>query len=129
MDVHAGTEFEKAKQIARQGINKLINANNALGISDWAQSLPYMSYFGDVTKALKVPGNKIRDNFYIGDKTLGQRLGTKLYAPDEKVANFKYAEEMEKRIDGIFDGFVDKAAKKLIEGNHAKLALLQKHAL
>ena len=58
---------------------------------DWAESIPYMSYFGDVVKALKVPGRFVRDNLYIGEKTLGQKLGTTLYAPDSKVMNFKYS--------------------------------------
>jgi len=86
-----------------------------------------MSYFGDVVKALKVPGRAIRDNLYIGEKTLGQKLGTNLYPPDAKVMNFKYAEDMANRVDGIFDVTVDKAVKKFVNSNHAKAALYTKH--
>jgi len=115
LDVYAGEEFENAKKSARAGINKLINANNALGIMDWAESIPYMSYFGDVVKALKVPGRFVRDNLYIGEKTLGQKLRTTLYAPDSKVMNFKYAEDMTNRVDGIFDVTVNKAVKRFVD--------------
>lgn len=143
LDVYAGEEFEVAKKQARAGVNKLINANNALGIMDWAESVPYMSYFGDVVKALKVPGRAIRDNFYIGEKTLGQRLGTQIYAPDSRVmtfgermgygeirpvtSNFKYAEDMASRVDGIFDATVNKAVTRFVNQNHAKVALYTKH--
>jgi len=110
-----------------------------------------MSYFGDVTKAIKMPFNEIRDNFYIGNKTIGQRLGTKLYPTDSNIMSFevggktlgqrlgahytanpnmsRYAEEMEKRIDGIFDRTVNKASERIIKNNNAKAGLYQKHAL
>jgi len=39
--------------------------------------LPYMSYHADVTRGLKKLGGKIEDNLYIGNKTLGQQLGTR----------------------------------------------------
>ena len=37
LNVNTGDEaFEKAKEAAQKGINRLINANNALGIMDYA---------------------------------------------------------------------------------------------
>ena len=71
-DIQTGdSAFEKAKKDARLGINKLINANNALGINDYMQMLPYMSYHGDVTRNLKRFGTKLEDNLYVGNKTIG----------------------------------------------------------
>lgn len=42
--------FDNAKNIARKGINKLINSNNALAVVDYLQALPFMSYSGSVMK-------------------------------------------------------------------------------
>lgn len=49
-------QFEQSKQKVRRGLNKLINANNALALSDYLQTIPYMSYFGDAIKAVKIGG-------------------------------------------------------------------------
>jgi hypothetical protein len=38
--------FENAKRNARRGINKLVNANNALAFMDYVDMLPFMSYAG-----------------------------------------------------------------------------------
>jgi hypothetical protein len=83
--------FEQAKKNAQLGINKLINANNALGILDYAQMLPYMSYSGDVTRGLKVFRDKTLDNLYLGEKTLGQRLNMRFDPNVYKYADYKSA--------------------------------------
>jgi hypothetical protein len=43
--------FDNAKADARKGINKLINANNALAAVDYLQILPFMNYSGKAVKS------------------------------------------------------------------------------
>ena len=130
LNVQTGdTAFEDAKRDAQKGINKLVNANNALGILDYAQMLPYMSYHADVTRNIKVFGDKVADNMYIGNKTLGQRLGTRLspeayrYAKD----NPHLLEESVAAVDGYFASKINKASKKFLEKDMPQMALFTKH--
>lgn len=44
--------FEQAKKDSRNGINKLINANNALAAYDYVQLLPFTSYWGSAMKGV-----------------------------------------------------------------------------
>ena len=44
--------FEQAKKDSRKGINKLINANNALAVYDYVQLLPFTSYWGSAMKGV-----------------------------------------------------------------------------
>lgn len=44
--------FEQAKKDSRKGINKLINANNALAAYDYVQLLPFTSYWGSAMKGV-----------------------------------------------------------------------------
>lgn len=51
-NINTGDEaFDKAKSDARKGINKLINANNALAAVDYLQILPFMNYSGKAVKS------------------------------------------------------------------------------
>ena len=43
--------FDKAKDDARKGINKLINSNNALAVIDYLQAFPFMQYSGSAIKS------------------------------------------------------------------------------
>ena len=45
-------EFEQAKLDARKGVNKLINANNALALSDYIQAVPFISFHGSAAKSI-----------------------------------------------------------------------------
>jgi len=51
--------FEAAKKQSRKGIQKLINNNNALAYTDYLQTFPYMSYGGNVLRAV---GNSFVNN-------------------------------------------------------------------
>ena len=51
-NINTGDEvFDNAKADARKGINKLINANNALAAVDYLQILPFMNYSGKAVKS------------------------------------------------------------------------------
>jgi len=103
--------FERAKQNAQNGINKLINANNALGIMDYAQMLPYMSYHGDVTKYLTSVRNNVLDKVYVGEKTLGQRLNMRLDPNIYKYADYKRVIDQNlDAVDGWFSSKIKKAS-------------------
>lgn len=120
--------FEEAKLQARKGINKLINANNALGINDYMQMLPYMSYHGDVTRHLKGFGNKIEDNLYIGNKTLGQRMGTRMNPWIYENSDKRIIEQSVNAVDGFFAKKINKAASAFMKKDMPKAALFTKHA-
>lgn len=121
--------FEQAKRDAQKGINKLINANNALGIVDYAQMLPYMSYHADVTRNLKVFGNKMQDNLYLGEQTLGERLGTRFAKENQKYleGNASVLKQADQTIDGYFAKKINNASKKFLKKDMPKAALFTKH--
>jgi hypothetical protein len=116
--------FEEAKKNAQRGINKLINANNALAANDFAQSLPMMSYFGDVAKVIKLGGNKALDNVVVGNKTLGQRMGMRT---TPYLQNNEIRKNVEMNIDGYFDGIVRKAAKSFAKKDMPRAGLAAGH--
>lgn len=120
--------FEQAKQNAQHGINKLINANNALGILDYAQMLPYMSYSGDVTRNLKIFRNKALDNVYLGKETLGQRLNMRFDPNVYKYADYKRVIDQNlNTIDGYFSKKIKNAAKTFLKRDMPNIALKGKH--
>ena len=128
-DIQTGdAAFEKAKKEARLGINKLINANNALGINDYMQMLPYMSYHADVTRGLKNLGTKIEDKLYIGNKTLGQRMGTRMSPWIYENADKKIVEQSMDAVDGFFAKKINKAAEAFMKKDMPRTALFTKHA-
>lgn len=98
--------FEKVKFESRKGINKLVNANNALAVMDYLQTLPFMSYGG---KAL---------NRFLGKKATG--------AADNAVVN-KAMSELEKKyastLSGMVDHYIDKAALKVFKNDVEKLLM------
>ena len=128
-DIQTGdAAFEKAKKDARLGINKLINANNALGIVDYAQMLPYMSYHADVTRGLKKLGGKIEDNLYIGNKTLGQQLGTRTAPWIYENSDKRIVQQSMDAVDGFFSKKINRAAEAFMKKDMPKMALFTKHA-
>lgn len=42
--------YTEAKEESKKGLNKLINANNALALSDYLQTLPFMNYSGSILR-------------------------------------------------------------------------------
>ena len=42
--------YTEAKEESKKGLNKLINANNALALSDYLQTLPFMNYSGAILR-------------------------------------------------------------------------------
>lgn len=128
-DIQTGdSAFEKAKKDARLGINKLINANNALGINDYMQMLPYMSYHGDVTRNLKRFGTKLEDNLYVGNKTIGQRMGTRMAPWIYENADKAVIEQSVNAVDGFFAKKINRAAEAFMKKDMPKMALFTKHA-
>lgn len=101
--------FNESKRNARKGLNKLINANNALAVVDYLQSLPFMSYSGSVMK--KWASNAM--------KTTSGKYGA--YMP--KLVEAEYVPVMQ----SINDLTVGRLAKKFINDKAVKQGLYTKH--
>lgn len=125
--------FERAKKEARYGINKLVNANNALAFMDYVDMLPFMNYAG---KALNRAARKEAAMFV--NPYARQGLGTTEDLVAKGILNGKFvknggrdvvAELNESGIRAIFDAAIDKAATKLVKKNLPSLALHGKEVL
>lgn len=127
LDIQTGDDaFENAKKDAQKGINRLINANNALSVADYAEMLPYMSYFGDVTKSITKFGGDLGDKVFTN--ALAKAYGTRFTRDAYKYADKRIVEEALSGIRGPFDRMVEKAASNFVKKDMPKAALYSKHA-
>ena len=127
LDIQTGDDaFENAKKDAQKGINRLINANNALAVADYAEMLPYMSYFGDVTKSITKLGGDLGDKMFTN--ALAKAYGTRFTRDVYKYADKRIVEEALSGIRGPFDRMVEKAASNFVKKDMPKASLYPKHA-
>ena len=127
LDIQTGDEaFETAKRNAQKGINKLISANNALGVADYAEMLPYMSYWGDVTKGVTMfgerAGNKIFNDY------LAKRYKTGFTNQIYKNSDKRIVEDALSNIQGPFDRMIKKASTRFVKKDMPRAALFAEHA-
>ena len=107
--------FEQIKKDARKGINKLVNANNALALMDYAQQMPFYSFGGKALNKFAKAVINSRANQAIA-KFLSPSLRTassKLSQPvmEELVGVQDYLPTF----NGIFNAATDKIANRFIK--------------
>ena len=102
--------FDQAKSDARKGINKLINANNALAVVDYLQALPFMEYSGSVMKKW-------------ASDAIGSNVGKygAYYAAQNAVQNSKPV------MQAVSDATIGKVANKFIRDGKVGKGLFIKH--
>ena len=100
--------FDSAKNDARKGLNKLINANNALAMIDYLQALPFMSYSGSAMK------NWATNIFE-------RSGGYKTYMP-----GLSAMEKSKPIMQAVSDATIGKAANKFIKDGNIKTGLFLK---
>lgn len=124
LDTYTGDEvYEKVKSDSRKGIMKLVNANNALAVKDYLQTLPFMSYGG---RALNAFVNRIA-NSYPMRRAITRIAGQK--TPDYLVGNglkeiklpgqLRVEDELQPIFSGIIDSAINKASKKFFSKDFA----------
>lgn len=110
--------FEQAKLDSRKGINKLINANNALAAYDYIQTLPFTSYWGSAmrgsaaTMSRKAVQDQLEKNIMkqsFGDKIITRITGGKLTPAQQKLLQDSSTETR-----AIVDKAIDKATSKYL---------------
>ena len=116
--------FEQAKRDSRKGINKLINANNALAVYDYMQTLPFTSFWGSAMKRSAVDMTRKEVQRQLERNVVGETIGG-------KIANFvsggrftpaqqKLLAESNKEITSLVDKAIDKATKKYLSADIAR---------
>ena len=143
-DINTGDEtFDKAKAESRKGLMKLINANNALAVVDYAQTLPFLSFgeriLSDFAKATsqKLGSAGILAPRIAGwkDKGLWKAIKENYKAdvasakyfqnmPEVTAQALRYADEMQ----SVYDNRVYRFAEKLMKKDHKILGLMANHA-
>lgn len=123
-------EFERAKLDARKGVNKLVNANNALALSDYIQAVPFISFHGSAAKSILA-----RDIQRELQREAGMDMAKKFAtnSAEKKILDFidggnhglalaqkKLAAGTTPSVKGIMDHAIDKATKKMLEKDLAK---------
>lgn len=103
--------FDEAKTEARKGVNKLINANNALAIVDYLQALPFMSYSGSAMKSWATGAFERNVGGY---RTIMPGIGT--------------VEKSKPIMQAVSDATIGKAANKFIKDGAVKKGLFIKHS-
>jgi hypothetical protein len=109
------TAFEQIKKDARNGINKLVNANNALALMDYAQQMPFYSFGG---KALnKFAKAAINSN---ANRAVAKFLSPSLRATSSKLSQPIMDELITVKdylptFNGIFNSATDKIANRFIK--------------
>lgn len=83
-------EFENLKVDARDGLNKLINQNNALAFMDYIEALPFMNYTksflrGFGSRGFRTGSRRFEDAWISGDKTLKEAIDPTLRAEYDRV--------------------------------------------
>ena len=140
--------FEHAKKMSRKGIQKLVNNNNALAYTDYIQTFPYMSYSGNVLRAI---GNQFVNSgpawMRVGlrtDKNVGLMQKIKSIGPNlkndyniAKRASFMNApvdiygktmyDKVEPHARALFGGLISSASRKLIQKDMPRAGLMLKH--
>jgi hypothetical protein len=107
--------FEQIKKDARKGINKLVNANNALALMDYAQQMPFYSFGG---KALnKFAKATINSN---ANRAVAKFLSPSLRATSSKLSQPIMDELITVKdylptFNGIFNSATDKIANRFIK--------------
>ena len=107
--------FEQIKKDARKGINKLVNANNALALMDYAQQMPFYSFGG---KALnKFAKAAINSN---ANRAVAKFLSPSLRATSSKLSQPIMDELITVKdylptFNGIFNSATDKIANRFIK--------------
>ena len=141
--------FERAKKNSRKGIQKLINNNNALAYTDYLQTLPYMSYGGNVLKAV---GNSFVNNgpawMRVGlrssDEAKGiaqkiRSIGSNLKTDYAAVQRTKFMnmptdiygktmyDKVEPHVRALFGNLISSASRKLIQKDMPRAGLALQH--
>jgi len=134
--------------MSRKGIQKLVNNNNALAYTDYIQTFPYMSYSGNVLRAI---GNQFVNSgpawMRVGlrtDKNVGLMQKIKSIGPNlkndyniAKRASFMNApvdiygktmyDKVEPHARALFGGLISSASRKLIQKDMPRAGLMLKH--
>lgn len=123
-------EFERAKLDARKGVNKLVNANNALALSDYIQAVPFISFHGSAAKSILARDIQ-RELQREASMDMAKKFATN--SAEKKILDFidggnhglalaqkKLAAETIPSVKGIMDHAIDKATKKMLEKDLAK---------
>ncbi|QWM90615.1 hypothetical protein [uncultured phage cr61_1] len=106
-------DFELTKTDIRSGINKLVNANNALAIKDYMQSLPFYSFGGKAMN--KFAEAAVNNSFSRGAaRLLSKSLRNAPKIPGAVLGDFAKVEYTLPTFSGIFDSTVDKLANRFI---------------
>lgn len=122
-------EYDELTREATKGINKLVNANNALAAKDFAQLVPWMSYGG---KALNAFTKKVTDTKLMR-KLTGAPEPYPMYLP--KGMKMSDIQQNGPMFTGILDAATNKVAKRFFQkdfknavdaGNNIRKALNSK---
>ena len=107
-------DFEQTKTDIRSGINKLVNANNALAVKDYLQSLPFYSFGG---KAMGKFAEAAANNAFSrgAARMLSKSLRNSPKIPGSVLSDFAKVEYTLPTFSGIFDSAVDKLANRFIQ--------------
>ena len=107
--------FEQIKKDARKGINKLVNANNALALMDYAQQMPFYSFGGKALNKFAKAVINSRANQAIA----------KFLSPSLRAASSKLSQPVMEELvgvqdylptfNGIFNAATDKIANRFIK--------------
>lgn len=108
-------KFNLAVAGSAKGINKLINANNALAVVDYFQSLPFMNYGGKIMSEVAQGARKTVT------KTIGRTMSAFSEKPFQAAAKF-YRSSNAYIHRGLLDATLEKAAKSWLK-NSPKLLL------
>lgn len=123
-------QFEQAKLDARRGVNKLINANNALAMSDYLQAIPFLSFQGRAVKSMLARDvSKELQQTAAADfakRTMSSSAEKRLFGfidggnKSMTFAQKQLASGNTPGVRGIVDLAVDKATKKMIQNDVSK---------
>lgn len=107
-------DFEQTKTDIRSGVNKLVNANNALAVKDYLQSLPFYSFGG---KAMSKFAEAAANNAFSrgAARMLSRSLRNSPKIPGSVLSDFAKVEYTLPTFSGIFDSAVDKLANRFIQ--------------
>lgn len=122
--------FEAAKRDSRKGINKLINANNALAASDYVQTLPFMSFSGKAVRA-GIFGRDSREllqkqatrNFT--KNTISDKIGKYIRGGEYTPAQIGVEEASSGVLTALKDNAINKATKKYLQKDITKALMLK----
>ena len=106
--------FEEAKRTSQQGLGKLINANNALAMHDYMETLPWLTYGGAVMNKFSKMVNGYMSKNYIpirpgmyGWKQSPNKLWNDISSNYERTLEQRAREAMQPRIAGLSAEYTD----------------------